>query len=269
MTMKAPRDRTAWLQGDNVACDPPPARPANPRRLVLLGPPGVGKGTQAGLLGEALGACHLSTGDIFRTARPGAGCETSPALRTVLNYLRRGDLAPDAAVLAVVNERCRCLTCAGGFILDGFPRTAHQAEALDLLLASNGFTLDAVIAYELPAAKAVTRLAGRRTCPACFSIYHLESRPPRASGICDHCRTPLVHWENDRIDAIRLRLGTYASESTALTGYYLSKGLLVTVPAHGTPREVLARTQEALSHATPAKPAWTAPQSASPLASPA
>lgn len=227
-----------------------------PHRLVLLGPPGVGKGTQAGLLGEVLGACHLSTGDIFRMTRAGSGCETSAALRMVHNYLRRGDLVPDEAVLAVVNERCRCLTCGGGFILDGFPRTAHQAGALDLLLESHGLAIDAVIAYDLPAARIVTRLAGRRTCPGCYAIYHLESRPPRSDGFCDFCHTALVHWENDRIDAIRVRFGTYASDTSALTAYYLARGLLIIVPAGGTPQEVLTRTLAALKHATAARPAW-------------
>ncbi len=251
--MNAPNDRTAWLQGGSAVCRTPPAETARPRRIVLLGPPGVGKGTQAALLGETLGACHLSTGDIFRAARAG-NCETSPVMRAALDYMRRGDLVPDNIVLELVNERCRCLTCAGGFVLDGFPRTVAQAKALDLLLKERDLALDAVIVYELPATEILARLSGRRTCPACKAIYHLTARPPKTAGRCDHCQTPLVQREDDHIEAIRVSLGAYDRATTPLTGYYRARALLVTIPAIGTPPEIFASTLTAFKRAATARP---------------
>lgn len=252
--MNASPDRTAWLQGGTAVCSTPPVESARPRRLVLLGPPGVGKGTQAALLSTAVGACHLSTGDVFRAARAGCNSEVGPAMRTAIDYMRRGDLVPDSIVLQLVNERCHCLTCAGGFVLDGFPRTVQQAKALDLLLQERGLTLDAVITYELPATEIVARLTGRRTCPACKAIYHLTARPPKTAGRCDHCQASLVQREDDHIEAIRVSLGAYESATTPLTGYYRARGLLITVPATGTPQEIFACTQAAFKHAAATRP---------------
>ena len=133
----------------------------------MLGAPGVGKGTQAELLCANLGACHLSTGDIFRAAKALDPGERTPALTAALDYMRRGDLVPDETVLALVAERVGCLRCEGGFLLDGFPRTVAQAEALEKLLAGEHLALDAVLSYELPLEQVVSRLSGRRTCPNC------------------------------------------------------------------------------------------------------
>lgn len=254
--MNAPRDRTAWLQGGDAVCRQPPVRPAQPRRIILLGPPGIGKGTQAGLLGAALGACYLSTGEILRTARPGTPCASVPALRTVISLTRRGDTVPDDALLEMLNERSRCLTCAGGFILDGFPRTVRQAEALDLLLETNDLALDAVVLYELPSAQVVPRLLGRRLCPTCQRIYHVKARPSRTPGCCDDCQTKLVQSQNDRIDSIRLLQHTYAMSPRSLIGHYQNRGLLVTVPAHGGPEEVFRRTIDAFNTIPAARPRW-------------
>ncbi len=254
--MNAPRDHTAWLQGGGAVCRHSPARPAQPRRIILLGPPGIGKGTQAGLLGAALGACYLSTGEILRTARPGSPGAAGPGMRTVLNCTRRGDSVPDAALLAMVSERRRCLGCAGGFVLDGFPRTVLQAEALDLLLETNALALDAVVLYELPSSQVVPRLLGRRICPTCQRIYHVKARPPRTAGCCDDCQTRLVQSQNDRIDSIRLLQHTYAMSPRALIGYYQVRGLLVTIPAHGTPEEVFRRTIDAFNTISAAQPRW-------------
>lgn len=240
-------DHTAWLQGRGATCLNPPVRPELPRRIILLGPPGIGKGTQAGLLGAALGACYLSTNEIFRTLRPDAPCAQSPAMRTALDYTRRGDTVPDEALLAVVNDRSRCLTCAGGFILDGFPRTVLHAKAIDLLLSAHDLTLDAVVLYELPASKIVPRLLGRRTCPSCHRAYHVKFRAPRVAGCCDDCSCRLVQSTHDRIDSIRLIQHTYAMTPQTLMTYYLKRGLLVTVPAHGTPEEVFMRTIDAFN----------------------
>src|SRR5512133_2693103 len=142
--MEAKTDRKAWIRAGTAQCEPRPVAQKLPRRLILLGAPGVGKGTQAELLCEKLGACHLSTGDIFRAAKALDPAERTPALTAALDYMRRGDLVPDETVLALVAERIGCLRCEGGFLLDGFPRTVAQAEALEKLLQSQKLKLDAV-----------------------------------------------------------------------------------------------------------------------------
>jgi adenylate kinase len=217
-------------------------------RLVLLGPPGAGKGTQAELLTQALGNCHLSTGDLFRAAQ----CVPDPsqALRDALAAMRRGELVPDDAVVALVRERAGCLRCRGGFLLDGFPRTVSQAEALDALLAEQGLTLDAVLSYELPLEEVVARLSGRRTCPGCKAVYHLATRPPRVEGVCDQCSGRLVQRADDRPESIRVRLRAYEESTRPLADYYTGDGKLVPIPASGTPEEILARSLAALNGRT-------------------
>ncbi len=240
--MSLRQDRPGWLRAD--ACCEPAVIPQRPYRLVLLGPPGAGKGTQAELLCRSLGTCHLSTGDIFRAAR----CETdpSPALKAALEAMRRGELVPDDLVVALVRERIVCLRCRTGFLLDGFPRTAAQADALDGLLAAQGIILDAILSYELPAEEVVTRLGGRRTCPGCKTVYHVVTRPPRSEGVCDWCGERLVRREDDRPQAIHVRLRAYEACTRPLAEYYARAGKLVTIPATGTPEEVLGRTTRAL-----------------------
>jgi adenylate kinase len=205
----------------------------------------VGKGTQAELLCKTLGACHLSTGDIFRAAQ----CQTepSPALKAALEAMRRGDLVPDDVVVALVRERAGCLRCRGGFLLDGFPRTAAQADALDAMLAEQGLGLDAVVSYELPLEEVVARLGGRRTCPGCKAVYHLAARPPRAQGTCDQCGGPLVQRDDDRPHAIRVRMRAYEQCTRPLADYYQRSGKLVSVRASGTPEEILGRTTQSLN----------------------
>src|SRR6516165_6028613 len=174
--MSSQHHRIGWFQGGDVTCEPMPGD--RPYRLVLFGPPGVGKGTQAELLTQVLGTCHLSTGDVFRAAQ--CAGEQSPAVREALDAMRRGELVSDALVVALVRERAHCLRCRGGFLLDGFPRTLAQAEALDELLAEQVVSLDAVVDYELPLEEIVARLGGRRTCPGCKAVYHVATRPPAA-----------------------------------------------------------------------------------------
>jgi adenylate kinase len=215
-----------------------------PYRIVLFGPPGVGKGTQAELLTRVLGTCQLSTGDVFRAA-PCAG-EQSPAVKEALDAMWRGELVSDALVVALVRERARCLRCRGGFLLDGFPRTLVQAEALDVLLAEQGVSLDAVVDYELPLEEIVARLGGRRTCPGCKAVYHVATRPPAAAGVCDQCGGGLVQREDDRPEAVRVRMQSYQASTRPLTDYYSRTGKLVTIQASGAPAEILERTLAAL-----------------------
>jgi adenylate kinase len=220
---------------------------------VQLGPPGVGKGTQAELLCKALGTCHLSTGDVFRAAQ--CAPDPSPALRAALECMRRGDLVPDDVVVALVRERAECLRCGGGFLLDGFPRTVRQAEALDAMLAEQGVTLDAVLNYDLPTEEIVSRLSGRRTCPGCKAVYHVTARPPRVAGVCDKCGGRLVQREDDRPESIRVRMHAYEASTRPLAAYYRRAGNLVTVPADGTPEAILGRALRALKELPAPEPA--------------
>jgi adenylate kinase len=244
--METKRDRKAWLQGGSAQCTPPPQRNGIPRRLVLLGAPGVGKGTQAELLCANLGACHLSTGDIFRAAKTLDACQRTPALTAALDYMRRGELVPDQTVLALVTERVGCLRCEGGFLLDGFPRTVAQAEALDRLLAGEELKLDAVLSYDLPLEQVVARLSGRRTCPGCKAVFHIEARPPRVPGVCDHCGGKLYQREDDRPESIRVRMEAYERSTSPLADFYRRRNLLVSIPAEGSPEDIFQRTLHAL-----------------------
>lgn len=239
-------DRNAWLKGGNAECNVVPQPHAHPHRLVLLGAPGVGKGTQAELLSARLGACHLSTGDIFRGAKTLSDCDRTPTMTSALEYMRRGDLVPDEIVLGLLVERSRCLRCGGGFLLDGFPRTAPQAEAFDKCLVENDIQLEAVLSYELPIDQIVSRLSGRRTCPACKAVYHVDTRPPKMSGICDSCGCALIQREDDLPESIRVRMDAYHKSTLPLARFYRRKGLLVTVSAEGTPEEIFDRTIVAL-----------------------
>jgi adenylate kinase len=247
--MSAQKLRVAWIQGGAAECKILPPRPPRVFRLVLLGAPGVGKGTQAELLCERLGTCHLSTGDIFRAAKCLAENERSPALEAALGYMKRGELVPDQTVLDLIRERTRCIHCQGGFLMDGFPRTVAQAEAFTKILQQEDITLDAVLNYELPIEKVVARLSGRRTCPACKAVFHVTNRPPRVEGVCDHCGGKLQQREDDRPEAVRVRMEVYEKSTKPLTDYYEKRGLLVTIEADGTPEEIYQRTINALESA--------------------
>ena len=246
--MQTANDRAAWLKGTKATCDFPPAFIRNARRLVLLGAPGSGKGTQAELLCASLGACHLSTGDIFRAAKGLESCQQTPALSVALQYMRRGELVPDETVLMLVKERASCLHCAGGFLLDGFPRTVRQAEALEKLLQDQNQELDGVLSYELALEKVVARLSGRRTCHQCKTVFHTEARPPKSADVCDHCGGKLYQREDDRPESIRVRLQAYEKSTAPLAAFYRSRKLLISIPAEGTPEEIFAHTLDALKH---------------------
>lgn len=246
MTGMAKNDRASWLKGASNECCLLPAGVAKPWRLVLLGAPGVGKGTQAELLAQHLGACQLSTGDVFRAAKTADPCERTPALNQALDYMKRGELVPDSTVLGIVRERAKCLRCRGGFLLDGFPRTVAQAEALGELLAEHQVQLDAVVSYELPIEQIVTRLGGRRTCEKCKAVFHTLTMRPKVDGVCDHCGGALLQREDDRPESIRVRMEAYETSTRPLADYFQRQGKLVTVSAEGTPGEIFQRTLAAL-----------------------
>ena len=240
------RDRTAWIKGDSAECKIQPDPQEKPWRLVLLGVPGIGKGTQAERLARKLGACQLSTGDIFRAAKAIAESERTPALQEALEYMKAGKLVPDETVVNIVKERIQCLRCEGGFLLDGFPRTVAQAEALEGILADEKIALDAVLSYELPVEKILDRLSGRRICAKCKASFHIKDLPPRVEGVCDHCGGKLYQREDDRPEAIRVRLETYEKSTAPLIDYYGKKGLLVQIECGDMPDETFARTMQSL-----------------------
>ena len=246
MQLHPKSDRTAWLKGGKARCNVQPKKQPHPRRLILLGAPGVGKGTQAELLAERLGACHLSTGDVFRAAKGLDECERTPTMGRALNHMLRGELVPDEIVLGLVAERASCFRCRGGFLLDGFPRTVAQAEALDEVLRTNQIELEAVIDYEMPLEKIVARISGRRTCSVCKAVFHVESRKPKIEGICDSCGAALYQREDDRPESVRVRMDAYQKSTAPLSEFYRSKGLLVSVTAQGTPEQIFENTMKML-----------------------
>lgn len=206
-------------------------------RLVLLGPPGSGKGTQGARLAEALGVPRISTGDILRRNVAG-GTELGKRAKA---FMESGKLVPDELVIAMTAERLKEPDARDGFVLDGFPRTIAQAEALSKLTP-----LDAVVNLFLEPEELVKRSAGRRVCPKCESVYHLVSNPPKKDGICDKCGTPLVIRPDDREEVVRTRIETYERQTAPLVHYYRERGLLREVYASGVIGEIGERIQETL-----------------------
>lgn len=191
-------------------------------RVIFLGPQGVGKGTQAALLGAALGIPALSTGEMLR-AEVSAGTAFGLEADTLM---KRGDLVPDALVLAMLKARIAEPDARKGFILDGFPRTTAQAEGLDATLAEAGSPIDAVALFTAPRDLLVRRLTGRRNCPACGSTYNVETSPPRAQGACDKDGSALVQRADDTLDAINRRLDLYLEQTAPLADYYRGRRLI-------------------------------------------
>jgi adenylate kinase len=252
MNAQDENDRAAWPHGPPADCSVPPERLEAPWRLVLLGAPGVGKGTQAQLLSQRLRACHLSTGDVFRAAASRADCLQTPAMAAALEYMRRGALVPDSTVWEMVCERSGCLRCGGGFLLDGFPRTLAQAEALNQFMQGEKLSLSAAVNYELPLPEIIQRLGGRRICQDCSSVFHVTQQPSKAQHLCDHCGGRLHQREDDRPESIAVRLEVYERTTAPLIEFYRQLGLLLPVAATGSPGEICERTLAALAqHSQP------------------
>ena len=240
--MSATADRAAWLKGPEVHCHKERVYPERPYRMILMGAPGTGKGTQAELLSERFCACHLSTGDVFRAARCVDPSFTSPAMQRALECMQRGELVPDETVLELVRERVECLKCDYGFVFDGFPRTVAQAVSLDALFECAGVVLDAVISYELPTHEVVERLGGRRTCRGCGATWHIRHKPPAREGVCDACGGELYQRVDDNPASIAVRLQAYEQTAGPLRDYYRRKNLLLSICAAGSPQEVFEQT---------------------------
>jgi adenylate kinase len=238
--------RVAWLQDPHAECSPPVDNGGICWRVVLFGPPGAGKGTQATLLSHRLHACHLSTGELFRSAASHHLCAATPAMTTALEHMRRGALVPDSTVWEMVRERSGCLHCRGGFLLDGFPRTLVQAEALQLFLEEEKLPLSAVVDYELPLDEIISRLGGRRTCEQCDAVFHVTQQRPKVEGVCDHCGGALTQREDDHPESIAVRLEAYQQRTAPLIQYYRKLGLLLPVAAGGSADLICERTVAAL-----------------------
>jgi adenylate kinase len=206
-------------------------------RVVLLGPPGVGKGTQAAPLAQLLGVPHLSTGELLRAA-----VASGTALgREADGHIRAGRLVPDEIVLHILTDRLEQSDAAGGFILDGYPRNRAQAETLARLVP-----VDFVLYFELPEAALVERLTLRRSCATCGRLYNLATLPPKVPGRCDADGTPLVRRSDDTPEAVQTRLKTYREQTEPLLEFYRSTGRLRTVDASGSTTEVARRLRAAI-----------------------
>ncbi|MBO4548363.1 MAG: adenylate kinase [Abditibacteriota bacterium] len=210
-------------------------------RIVLFGPPGAGKGTQAARLSRALGVPHISTGDMLREA---ISRETAVGL-SAKGYMDKGFLVPDEIVLGIVKDKIAA-DCPEGFILDGFPRTIPQAEGLDALLAGLDMPLEAVVDLELESRIIVERLSSRMVCPGCGEPYNTRSKKPAREGICDVCGCEIIRREDDMPDAIQNRLDTYSRLTAPLISYYRDKGILKGIDASGSINEIERLIRDAL-----------------------
>jgi adenylate kinase len=214
-------------------------------RLILLGPPGAGKGTQAKFLVERLRIPQVSTGDMLRAA-VAAGTALG---RQAKQYMDQGSLVPDEVIIGLVRERLGQPDCARGYILDGFPRTVAQAEALGKTLEALSASLDHVLSLEVPEEDLVARIAGRRTCRSCGAMYHVRFSPTRTDGRCDACGGETYQRDDDREETVRRRLKVYAEQTAPLIRFYQGRGLLRRIPGTGEVADILQRITDALGAA--------------------
>jgi adenylate kinase len=211
-------------------------------RVVLLGPPGAGKGTQAKLLQEKFAACQISTGDILRKAVT----EKTPLGQEAAQYIDRGALVPDEVIVKLVAERLKEKDCEAGFILDGFPRTIPQAESLDAILKEMRLSLNRVLSVQVPRAVIIERLAGRRNCKNCGALSHTVFNPPKKAGVCDQCGGELYQRHDDEEETVANRLKVYEKQTQPLVNYYRQRQLLREIDGVGAVEEIRARVLGAL-----------------------
>jgi adenylate kinase len=214
-------------------------------RLVFLGPPGVGKGTQADLVAAKFKRPKISTGDILREAVR----NQTPLGREAKSFMDQGKLVPDSVVIGIVKEKLGRPECADGLLLDGFPRTVPQAEELTAVLKAQGRKLDRVINVTVSRDEVVRRLSGRRSCPNCQAVYHVEFAPPKREGVCDRCGGTLVQRSDDRRETVEQRLNVYEEQTAPLIAYYRKQGLLTDLDGAGPIEVVQQRLLSALSAA--------------------
>ena len=194
-------------------------------RLVLLGPPGAGKGTQAVVLSERFNIYHISTGDILREEVK----EGSPLGLKAKQIMQQGGLVPDEIIIQIVEKAINSKKAKDGFVLDGFPRTLAQAEQLDKMLSNSDKNLDLVLDFETSIPVIIERLSGRRICPSCGAGYHIKNIPPKVEGICDNCDSNLSQRDDDRPETIKKRIDLYQKSISSIIDYYKKKGFLKTV----------------------------------------
>jgi adenylate kinase len=212
-------------------------------RIVLVGPPGAGKGTQAAFLAKNLSIPHISTGDLFR-ANISQGTELGKQAKS---YMDAGNLVPDEVTIGMAKDRMEQPDAERGFLLDGFPRNVSQAEALDETLAGESMKLDAVLDLEVPEDEVVKRIAGRRICRKDSShVFHVTYKQPATEGVCDVCGGELYQREDDSEATVRKRLEVYHTQTEPIIDYYREQGLVVTISALGKVEEVTARAMSAL-----------------------
>ena len=211
-------------------------------KIVLLGAPGAGKGTQAEVLVKKLFLPHISTGDMFRAAIS-AGTDLGLAAKS---YMDKGQLVPDEVTVGIIKDRISQADCREGFLLDGFPRTLAQAEALDVLLADMKSSLTAVLNISVPSEKLITRLTGRRMCRNCGTIYHLLYNAPQRENTCDNCSGELYQRSDDQQETVKNRLAVYENQTAPLIKYYTDKGLLHEINGDQPINEVMMELGQAL-----------------------
>jgi len=210
-------------------------------RLILLGPPGAGKGTQAEALIRKLGVPQISTGDMLRSAVK----NSTPVGLEAKAFMDAGDLVPDGVIIGIVKERLAMDDCEKGYIFDGIPRTIAQAQALD----EQGVAIDVVLSVEVPDEMILVRLGGRRTCPDCGMTYHISTKPPKTESMCDACNAGLIIRKDDAAETIRNRLHNYHKETEPLKAYYAAQGKLVKVEGTSGVAETTAAVFKALGMA--------------------
>ena len=211
-------------------------------KIILMGPPGAGKGTQAEKLVELYQIPHISTGDMFRKAQKDG---TELGLKAK-EYMEQGQLVPDEVTVGIVRERLAEADCKDGFLLDGFPRTVQQADALDGILKDLGMVLDRVINIEVDKAFLVDRLTGRRVCRTCGATFHVVNKAPKVEGVCDKCGGELYQRNDDKIETVSNRLDVYAAQTATLIEYYQSKGIMSSIDGSKSMEDVLADIRSAL-----------------------
>lgn len=209
-------------------------------KIIMLGAPGAGKGTQAKLLAKEFQIPHISTGDIFRMNIK----EGTDLGKEAKRYMDQGQLVPDSLTIQLVIDRLGKEDCANGYILDGFPRTIPQAESLDEALNKLDDKLDFAINVEVPDENITERMAGRRACLSCGATYHVAFNPPKKEGVCDICQGELILRDDDKPETVKERLGVYHKQTQPLISYYEKQGLLVTVDGTQKVEEVLKQILE-------------------------
>ncbi len=212
-------------------------------RLILVGPPGAGKGTQAVNLAAHFSIPHISTGDIFRSNLK----EGTPLGMEAKSYMDRGELVPDEVTNKMVKDRLNKSDVDGGFLLDGFPRNVFQAEVLRAILGEKRTPLDAALELSVDPEEIIKRLAGRRTCKECQKAFHVDYEPSKQEGICDSCGGSLYQRDDDREEVIARRLEVYNEQTAPIIDFYRREGLLVTIPAMGPVDEITQRAIKALT----------------------